>query len=120
MQIINVNKDYYNEVNVGIKENGIVGVYLHHDNKQSAMIRISTNTDFCARTDLLKNFANDLAMNLVAYKPKTMKEFLNSVFLKTNYSDQEEIKQRSIATEIGHISFLTKESIEIDSFVIYY
>jgi elongation factor Ts len=52
---------------------GTIGNYLHHDGKLIAAIEVRCETDFVAKTDEFKNLASDIAMHIVASKPK----FLN-------------------------------------------
>jgi len=46
--------------------NGRIATYVHSDstteNKGAAMVRVTTETDFAARTDEFKKFAQDAAM----------------------------------------------------------
>ncbi len=52
---------------------GVVGMYLHSNGKIAAMVKVTCETDFVARTDDFKQFANDLAMQAAAMNP----EYLN-------------------------------------------
>lgn len=48
---------------------GAIGVYVHTDGKQAAIIEVNCETDFVARTDDFKQLCKDLAMQVVAMKP---------------------------------------------------
>lgn len=48
---------------------GAIGMYVHTDGKQAAIIEVNCETDFVARTDDFKQLCKDLAMQVVAMKP---------------------------------------------------
>lgn len=48
---------------------GIVGTYIHPGSKAAAMVLLSCETDFVARTDRFQQLARDLAMHVVASRP---------------------------------------------------
>ena len=48
---------------------GTVGVYVHTDGKQAAMVEVNCETDFVARTEDFQQLCRDLAMQVVAMKP---------------------------------------------------
>jgi len=52
---------------------GVVGFYMHANNRVAALVTVNCETDFVARTDEFKEFANNLAMQVVAMSP----EYLN-------------------------------------------
>lgn len=49
---------------------GIVGTYVHAGAKAAAMVLLSCETDFVARTDRFQQLARDLAMHVVASRPQ--------------------------------------------------
>jgi elongation factor Ts len=49
---------------------GVVGVYIHSDNKQAALVELNCETDFVARTDDFQALARELAMQVVAMRPQ--------------------------------------------------
>ncbi len=49
---------------------GRVECYLHHSGKIGAMVEISANTDFAAKSDEFVRFAKDLAMHVAASNPR--------------------------------------------------
>jgi elongation factor Ts len=49
---------------------GRIEVYIHHDDKQGAMIELNCETDFVARNDEFKQLAKDLALHITACKPQ--------------------------------------------------
>lgn len=52
---------------------GIIGVYIHSNNKICAMVKLYCETDFVARNEEFKDLAKDIAMHISAMSPK----FLN-------------------------------------------
>ena len=48
---------------------GTVGVYVHTDGKQAALVEVNCETDFVARTEDFQQLCRDLAMQVVAMKP---------------------------------------------------
>ena len=49
---------------------GAIGVYVHTDGKQAALVEVNCETDFVARTDDFKELARELAMQAVAMRPQ--------------------------------------------------
>lgn len=49
---------------------GLVHAYIHPGAHVGVMIEINCETDFVARTEDLKQFAQDLCMQIAAFKPK--------------------------------------------------
>lgn len=48
---------------------GAIGMYVHTDGKQAALVEVNCETDFVARTDDFQQLCRDLAMQIVAMKP---------------------------------------------------
>ena len=48
---------------------GAIGVYVHTDGKQAALVELNCETDFVARTDDFQQLARELAMQVVAMRP---------------------------------------------------
>lgn len=49
---------------------GIIGFYVHGGSRQAGMVELNCETDFVARTDRFQTLARDLAMHIVAAKPR--------------------------------------------------
>jgi len=49
---------------------GSVGVYVHTDGKQAALVEVNCETDFVARTEDFQQLCRDLAMQIVALRPQ--------------------------------------------------
>ncbi len=48
---------------------GIIGVYLHSNQKLAAIVKLNCETDFVARNDAFQQLAKELAMHVVASRP---------------------------------------------------
>lgn len=53
---------------------GLVEAYIHAGGSVGAMIELNCETDFVARTELFRDLAHDLAMQVVAANPKYVSE----------------------------------------------
>jgi len=49
---------------------GIIASYVHHNGKLAALLELSCETDFVARTDEFKALADDLALQVAAMNPE--------------------------------------------------
>ena len=49
---------------------GRIECYLHHSGKIGAMVEVTANTDFAAKSDEFIRFARDLAMHIAASNPR--------------------------------------------------
>ncbi len=49
---------------------GLIGVYIHPGSKVAAMVEVNCETDFVARTEQFQQLARDLAMQVVASRPR--------------------------------------------------
>lgn len=48
---------------------GSIGIYVHTDGKQAALVEVNCETDFVARTEDFQQLCRDLAMQVVALRP---------------------------------------------------
>lgn len=48
---------------------GIIGSYIHFDNKSAVILELNCETDFVANTDDFKGLARDLAMHIASTSP---------------------------------------------------
>jgi elongation factor Ts len=48
---------------------GIIGVYVHSNQKMAAIVRLNCETDFVARNEAFQQLAKELAMHVVASRP---------------------------------------------------
>ncbi len=54
--------------------NGYIAVYVHTGSKLAAMVEVNCETDFVARNEQFREFANNLAMHIVAAAPLSISE----------------------------------------------
>lgn len=54
-------------------KSGLIGVYLHSNEKIAAMVELTCETDFVARNQEFKELAHDLAMQIAATNPLYLK-----------------------------------------------
>jgi elongation factor Ts len=52
---------------------GIIGNYIHHDQRLAVIVEINCETDFVANTDNFRAFAKDIAMHIANLKPQYVK-----------------------------------------------
>lgn len=52
---------------------GILGFYIHSDQKTGAMVKLSCETDFVAMNEDFQAFARDIAMQIVSMNPSVIK-----------------------------------------------
>lgn len=48
---------------------GIIGVYVHSNQKMASLVKLNCETDFVARNEAFQQLAKDLAMHVVAARP---------------------------------------------------
>ena len=70
---------------------GYVGSYVHTTGKLAAMVALSCETDFVARSDDFRNLANEIAMQVAAMNPK---------YISPDDADESELdKEKDIIAE---------------------
>ena len=52
---------------------GVIGNYVHFDNRLAVIVEVNCETDFVAATDQFKAFAKDIAMHVANLSPKYVK-----------------------------------------------
>jgi elongation factor Ts len=73
---------------------GVVHAYIHHDGKSGALVTLTCETDFVARTDDFKTLARELAMQVTSMNPTNVDEFLKQEYIRdTKLTIAELIKQ---------------------------
>jgi elongation factor Ts len=78
-----------------ITNSGIIGVYLHSNEKVAGLVEVDCETDFVARNQEFKDLAHDLAMQVVAAYPNylTPEEVPNDILEKEKEIYAEELKK---------------------------
>ena len=88
---------------------GVVAAYVHANQKIGAMVALSCETDFVARTGEFKNLAYELAMQVAAMAPTSNEELLEQEYIR---DPQIKVKEL-IAQAVGKIG----ENIKVKEFV---
>ncbi|MBI4100456.1 translation elongation factor Ts [Candidatus Microgenomates bacterium] len=61
---------------------GIVDCYIHATGKVGAMVALTCETDFVARTDDFKKLAHEIAMQIASMDPKDVNELLKQEYIR--------------------------------------
>ena len=88
---------------------GVVAAYVHANQKIGAMVALSCETDFVARTGEFKNLAYELAMQVAAMAPTSNEELLEQEYIRDPQIKVGEL----IAQTVGKIG----ENIKVKEFV---
>ncbi len=87
---------------------GIVDTYIHHNLTSGATVSLACETDFVARTDEFKDLAHQIAMQVAAVNPDSLKQLLDSYWIKDEKKTIDELIKEHIA-KLG-------ENIEVKEF----
>lgn len=85
---------------------GYIGMYKSEDGKGVALVEVSCETDFVARTDNFRAFCNDLARDIYAMNPAADANLLDL-----------EVNGEKLEVKRGNLSASTGENIRIGRFV---
>lgn len=61
---------------------GVIETYVHSGGKVGAMVFLSCETDFVAKTDEFKNLARELAMQVAAMNPTDVDELIDQDYIR--------------------------------------
>jgi elongation factor Ts len=75
---------------------GIVDAYIHN-NKTGSLVHVSCETDFVARSDIFKELAHDIAMQVAAMKPDSVDELMKQAYIKSENQTIEDLVKEAIA-----------------------
>ena len=76
---------------------GLVECYSHQNGKVGAMVEILCETDFVALTDVFKNLAHEICMQVAAMNPKDIKTLLAQDYIRDNSKTIEILVKEAIA-----------------------
>lgn len=94
-------------------KNGILGVYIHTNNSVVVVVEVGCETDFAAKSEDMKVFANNLALHVAAVNPEFISEDSISEEKKNELKDEidkqmegkpEEIKEKMLEGKISKYS----------------
>lgn len=109
-----------------IAANGTLGVYIHNNNRIVVVVEVNCETDFAAKSDDMKKFANDLAVHIAASNPKYIsvesidQDFLNAekeTYKKDLEGKPEEVQQKILDGKLQKFyedSVLTHQKFFLD------
>jgi elongation factor Ts len=61
---------------------GFIEAYIHNNSQVGAMVKLSCETDFVSHTQEFKELAHEIAMQVAAMNPKTIKDLLSQVYIR--------------------------------------
>lgn len=81
-----------------IAAEGLVVAYVSDDGKTGAVVEVNAETDFVAKNEEFKNFANDVALQVVKENPASVEDLLNQKWINDSSKTVSEILTDKIAT----------------------
>ena len=77
---------------------GLVTAYVSEDGKVGAVVEVNAETDFVAKNDEFRAFANDVAKQVATKNPANVEELLNQEFINETGKTVSEVLTNKIAT----------------------
>jgi elongation factor Ts len=88
---------------------GIIYSYIHNGSKLGAMVMLTCETDFVAKTDDFTRYAKDIAMQVSTQEYESLEDLLNSPYIKD--------ESKKISDLVSELSAKTGEKVELKKFV---
>ena len=88
---------------------GLIGAYIHSGSQMGVMVKLSCETDFVGQTKEFKQLVHELAMQVAAMKPETVKELLEQEYIRDADKKIKDLIKETIA-KVG-------ENIKIEEIV---
>lgn len=76
---------------------GLVDSYIHQNGRVGALIEVSCETDFVARTDIFKNLVHEICMQTAAMNPKDVSALLKQEYIRDESKTIEDLVKEAIA-----------------------
>jgi len=76
---------------------GIIESYIHQNGKVGALIEVTCETDFVARTDVFKQLVHEICMQVAAMNPKDVKALLKQEYIRDSSKTMETLIKETIA-----------------------
>ncbi len=76
---------------------GIIESYIHQNGRVGAMVEVSCETDFVARTDDFKHVTHEIAMQVAAMNPKDVDTLLKQEYIRDSSKTIETLIKEVIA-----------------------
>ena len=87
---------------------GVIETYIHTNSRVGAMVKLTCETDFVARTKEFKTLAKELAMQVASMNPKDIDELLAQDYIRDSSKKIADLVKEAIA-KLG-------ENIKVDDF----
>ena len=91
---------------------GLVTAYVSEDGKVGAVTEVNAETDFVAKNDEFRAFANDVAKQVAVKNPKDVEELLAQTFINDETKTVSEVLTNKIATIGENMSIRRFERFE--------
>ena len=91
---------------------GLVTAYVSEDGKVGAVAEVNAETDFVAKNDEFRAFANDVAKQVAVKNPKDVEELLAQTFINDETKTVSEVLTNKIATIGENMSIRRFERFE--------
>ena len=95
-----------------IAAEGLVTAYVSEDGKVGAVAEVNAETDFVAKNDEFRAFANDVAKQVAVKNPKDVEELLAQTFINDETKTVSEVLTNKIATIGENMSIRRFERFE--------
>lgn len=87
---------------------GVIETYIHTNSRVGAMVKLTCETDFVARTKEFKALAKELAMQVASMNPKDVDELLAQDYIRDSSKKIADLVKEAVA-KLG-------ENIKVDDF----
>lgn len=87
---------------------GLIDCYIHKGSRVGAIVEVSCETDFVARTEDFKKLAHNVAMQVVSMDPQNVQELLKQPYI---FDDK-----KTISDLVEEVTAKTGEKCEIKRF----
>lgn len=87
---------------------GIVELYSHGDGRVGVMVELNCETDFVARSDIFRNYAHELALQIAAMSP----QYISEQDIPDSVLEEEREKARTYAREEGKPEGIIERIVE--------
>ena len=87
---------------------GLIGHYIHMDQRSAALVEVNCETDFVARTPEFRSFIHDMAMQVVASNPR----YVSKEDVPAEVIEQEKADYRSQMAEMGKPEHILDRIVE--------
>ena len=100
-----------------IAAEGLVTAYVSEDGKVGAVAEVNAETDFVAKNEEFRTFANDIAKQVAVKNPKDVEELLSQTFINDESKTVSEVLTNKIATIGENMSIRRFARFETDGLV---